>query len=242
MSSFEPLFGRSATAFRTPQFASVVTSDALWIPKQVDEAFERIVDHPFGSFTDEDESEKVRQRAEARLREQQHQAEVDASYQRGLAEGRDAGERAERMRLRGAVAAAEAALDVLREGEARWLVHLEENIAAIATAVAQQIIAREVSLSTDIVRAMITRGVQEFALDQSLTIRINPNDLEALESAERIDATTITPVTAEREVRWVADPRLECGGCVIEGRERIVDGRVDTALERLYRRLSHTNA
>jgi hypothetical protein len=29
---------------------------------------------------------------------------------------------------------------------------------------------------------------------------------------------------------------------VVEGRERIVDGRVDTALERVYRRLTYNNA
>jgi flagellar biosynthesis/type III secretory pathway protein FliH len=35
---------------------------------------------------------------------------------------------------------------------------------------------------------------------------------------------------------------VERGGCVIEGRDRIVDGRVDTALERIYRGLSGHHA
>jgi flagellar biosynthesis/type III secretory pathway protein FliH len=43
-------------------------------------------------------------------------------------------------------------------------------------------------------------------------------------------------------VRWLADARIQPGGCVVEGRERIVDGRVDTALERLYRKLSDNDA
>jgi flagellar biosynthesis/type III secretory pathway protein FliH len=40
----------------------------------------------------------------------------------------------------------------------------------------------------------------------------------------------------------MADSRIQPGGCVVEGRERIIDGRVDTALERLYRQLSGNNA
>jgi flagellar biosynthesis/type III secretory pathway protein FliH len=40
----------------------------------------------------------------------------------------------------------------------------------------------------------------------------------------------------------MADPAISAGGCLIEGHERIVDGRVDAALERLYRRLSHAGS
>ncbi len=47
---------------------------------------------------------------------------------------------------------------------------------------------------------------------------------------------------ASRPLRWMADERVERGGCLIEGRERIVDGRVDMALERIYRALSGRHA
>ena len=79
-------------------------------------------------------------------------------------------------------------------------------------------------------------------LDQALTIRINPNDLESMQSADRVTSGEMIAMTTGREVRWVSDARIEPGGCVVEGRERIVDGRVDTGLERLYRRLAHANA
>lgn len=44
-----------------------------------------------------------------------------------------------------------------------------------------------------------------------------------------------------REAAWHADPLVEPGGVVVEGRDRIIDGRVDTALERVYRRLTYTS-
>ncbi len=51
-----------------------------------------------------------------------------------------------------------------------------------------------------------------------------------------------SPLAARKDVQWLPDPRIAAGGCLIEGRDRIVDGRVDTALERLYRRLTYTGA
>lgn len=172
---------------------------------------------------------------------QLRQDELDAAYLRGLSDGRAQGEEAERARLLGAMMAAEHALDAVCAGESRWLANIEENIAAIAIAAAQQVLTREVTVSTETVIAIVTRAVQEFGLDQALSIRVNPNDLEALMSAER-DGESATVITRGREVRWMSDARIERGGCVVEGRERIVDGRVDTGLERLYRRLTHTSA
>jgi flagellar biosynthesis/type III secretory pathway protein FliH len=170
------------------------------------------------------------------------QAEIDTAFLRGMSEGREQGEMAERARLRGAMMAAESALDDLRAGEARWLSNIEENIAAIAVAVAQQLVTREVSTTNDIVLEIVNRAIQEFGLDQALSIRVNPGDLESLQSAERAASDEMLVITRGREVRWVSDARIEPGGCVVEGRERIVDGRVDTGLERLYRRLTYTNA
>ena len=242
MSSFEPLFGKSGRSRLTPRGVKAVVPD-VWMPVQVGAAPPRM--HSFLDASGEDifnaSDAAVRAAGEA-ADAHARQAELDATYQRGLAEGREQGEQAERARLRGARQAAECALDDVRSGESRWLVNVEENIAAIAVAVAHQIVAREVAASGEIVLSIVTRAVQEFALDQALTIRINPNDLESLHSVERADSEPASDVTKGREVRWVSDARIEPGGCVVEGRERIVDGRVDTGLERLYRRLTHTNA
>ena len=243
MSSFEPLFGASGRMRLTPP---VVTSSArteLWMPISVGVA--AAARHSFFDVEMEDTRGAAerdgRAAAEAALAAAR-QAEIDDAYLRGMSEGREQGEMAERARLRGAMMAAESALDDLRAGEGRWLSNIEENIAAIAIAVAQQLLTREVSTTNDIVLEIVNRAVQEFGLDQPLSIRVNPGDLESLQSAERAASDEMQVITKGREVRWVSDARIEPGGCVVEGRERIVDGRVDTGLERLYRRLTYTNA
>ncbi|MDZ7630620.1 MAG: FliH/SctL family protein [Gemmatimonadaceae bacterium] len=246
MSSFEPLFTAPGRTRITPRVVRPVSASSVWMPMSVGgdaprapSIFEtELDDAQHGADGGED---AAAQAAAELAAAQARQDELDAAYLRGMQEGRDQGEQAERARLRGAMMAAESALDDVRAGESRWLANLEENIAAIAIAVAQQVVTREVTLSTEIVIEMVTRAVQEFGLDQALSIRVNPGDLEALLSAER-DGDDPTVITRGREVRWLSDARIEKGGCVVEGRERIVDGRVDTGLERLYRRLTYTSA
>jgi flagellar assembly protein FliH len=243
MSSFEPLFAPPTRSRRTPRVVATVPTAKAWMPKQVGVSsprrksiFETPVDESFGSV--EDSAQDAADAAAALVR----QAELDAAYLRGVSDGRAQGELAERARLRGAMMAAESALDDVRVGEARWLANIEENIAAIAVAVAQQIVVREVASTQEIVLGLVTRAVQEFGLDQALSIRVNPGDLESLMSVERGESDDVTVITRGREVRWLSDARIESGGCVVEGRERIVDARVDTGLERVYRRLTYTNA
>src|SRR5690606_7902934 len=109
----------------------------------------------------------------------------------------------------------------------------ESNLKALAVAIAQHLIGRELESGPDIVAEMVRRALSHFPLNQPVRIRINPQDL-ALISATRPDGQGPVPIAPGREVRWLADPGVERGGCLVEGQDRIVDGRVDLALERAY--------
>ncbi|HVX42066.1 MAG TPA: hypothetical protein VHB25_21065, partial [Gemmatimonadaceae bacterium] len=55
-------------------------------------------------------------------------------------------------------------------------------------------------------------------------------------------AQEMAPITGARDASWLADARISRGGCLVEGRDRIVDGRGDAALERAYRRMAPIDA
>ncbi len=166
---------------------------------------------------------------------------MQESYERGVAEGRRAGEQDASARLRHAVDAVTEALESLHADADRWVGNAEENICALAIAVARQVIGREVTLDKSALSAMVEQALGEFPPDQPITLRVNAQDLQVINAAFNAlgDAS---PLAGRKEVQWLADPRIAAGGCLIEGRDRIVDGRVDTALERLYRRLTYTGA
>ncbi|MHB1223545.1 MAG: FliH/SctL family protein [Gemmatimonadaceae bacterium] len=169
---------------------------------------------------------------------------VAAALAEGRASGEAAGRAAERARLATALQSAEQALAQLRAGEARWLEQLEDNVCALAVAVARQVIGRELNADPATLTNLLRRALTEFPIDQAVSIRVNPQDMAMLAAAhptgESLAGTAA--VAPNREARWIADPSVVAGGCIVEGRERIIDGRVDAALERVYRRMTGNHA
>lgn len=188
----------------------------------------------------EQSSAEIQRDAEERLRNE-HQCQLDGARATAYEEGIAAGTLAEATRVRTVVAAAEAALDAIRENETKWQENIEENIAALAVTIARHVVGREISSNPAGIADLVRRALAEFPIDQAMRVRVNPHDLSllSLPTAEGGEPISIAP---NRDVRWMADSRIQAGGCVVEGRERIIDGRVDTALERLYRQLTSTNA
>jgi flagellar biosynthesis/type III secretory pathway protein FliH len=166
---------------------------------------------------------------------------VTDAYALGFEEGFHEGELAEQTRLQAARRAAEDALDVIRANEERWSDSISENIVALAVAVARHVVDRELALDPGIVEHIVSRAIAAFPIDQPVRVRVNPNDLAVLDAAG-LTAGDGMDGAEQRPAHWIADAQVKSGGCVVEGRDRIVDGRVDTALERVYRRLAHQNA
>lgn len=171
-----------------------------------------------------------------------HEAMIAEAYAQGFDDGRLEGEQGEQARLRSAVAAAQEALDAIRDGEQRWTGTIEENICALAIAIARQVIGREVATERAIVADLVRRAVSEFGVERQVRVRVHPQDLALLTGHGADDDDHADRLAAGRELRWVPDVGVGRGSCVVEGRERIIDGRVDAALERVYRRLTYTHA
>jgi len=165
---------------------------------------------------------------------------LEDAFARGYEEGRQAGELAEGARLRSAVLAASDALGALQRESERWLGNAEANIAALAIAVARHVIGQQIAEDKSSMGEMVRGALAEFPIDQPLVVRVNPSDLRAITVA--LSEGGETPVAQRAELQWMSDARIAPGGCLVEGRDRIVDGRVDTALERVYRRLTYTGA
>jgi flagellar assembly protein FliH len=132
---------------------------------------------------------------------------------------------------------AEQTLDTIRASEAKWQECVTENIATLAVTVARHIVGRELRTDAASVADLVKRALAEFPIDQPMRVRVNPHDLSLLSHPTPTGGDP-APIAPNRDVRWLADSRIQPGGCVVEGRERIVDGRVDTALERIYRKLT----
>lgn len=193
----------------------------------------------FGEFTPAEtripapSAEELEADFQARLAVERSRSEA-AAYSRGRADGERAARAGVDEEIASAMSLLSDALNTVQLHESRWVSNAEENIAALAVMVARHIVQREVSADPSFVRDVVQRAMTQYPLDQEITIRINPDDLTACRAS--IEEAGL------REIRWISDASILRGGCLMEGRERIIDGRVDTALERAYRILGGVQA
>lgn len=165
---------------------------------------------------------------------------IDEAYAHGLADGERKGLSRAQAQIDGALAVISQITTQLEDVASLAPAALEENVAALAVIVARQIITREVTVDPELVAELVRRALTEFPIDQRVRIRVHPLDLSLLTVAGA--APSSAPITGTRDASWLADPRVSRGGCLVEGSDRIVDGRVDTALERAYRRMAEIDA
>lgn len=165
-----------------------------------------------------------------------HAEALEHAWAEGHAAGYAAGEEEVRAALADAAGTLDAAVREVRAHEERWAGNLRAHVAALAVAVAHHVVGREVAADDALVVALAVRAIAEFPVQEALVARVHPDDLDALKTAWEHAG----PDGSLREgaVRWAPDARVARGGALVEGRERIVDGRVDMALERLYRALT----
>ena len=160
-----------------------------------------------------------------------------AAYAHGRADGEKLAWSELLPRVESIAQALAEALEDVRLHQARWTANAEENLAVLAVAVARQLIAREVETDATIVSGLVQRALAQFPLDQPVTVRLHPDD--AVSCTELLQPSEGTRF---HEIRWAADAQVHRGGCMVEGRERIIDGRVDTALERIYQSIGNVQA
>ncbi|MBP7550306.1 MAG: hypothetical protein KA761_08460 [Gemmatimonadaceae bacterium] len=172
------------------------------------------------------------------LREQMQEQNVraiaearKAAFEEGRTAGRAEAQQAADRRVADAVAAVHSAAATIKHHEEHYAGMLEENLVALACGVARHIIEREVQVDPSRIRSLVQEAISAFPHETSLRVRLNPTD-----------HTLLNADPSFPEVTWVADPRIVRGGCVVEGRERIIDGRVDLALEQVFRRLTGADA
>jgi flagellar biosynthesis/type III secretory pathway protein FliH len=172
---------------------------------------------------------------ERRLVSERARIEAEA-YARGRADGERAAQATLDETLTHALQALGSATQSVQLHESRWLSNAEENIAAMAIIVAQHVLQREIFADPSFVTDLVASVVAQYPVDQEVSIRLHPEDLSACRAVLQQDGGPV------RLLRWIADASIQRGGCLVEGRERIIDGRVDTALERAYRALAGVQA
>lgn len=164
------------------------------------------------------------------------QQQLREAYEHGRADGAREANALAGGRVQSALEALNQASEELQALREPWQRDAAAHLAALATAIAEHVIEREVRSDSNIIADLVRRALASFPLGEPVRIRIHPEDLSTLSLGRASGELRLAP---GRQAEWVADDTVSPGGCLVEGPRRVVDGRVRQMLERVYEALTH---
>jgi len=142
----------------------------------------------------------------------------------GYEQGERAGSEAARIRLEPVLKSLNqmlAELEALQQRECR---HFEKELVDLALAVARKIVGREVAVNPEALTGMLRDTLSCIEHAGSLSIRLNPDDLQRLAD---VQTQLLKGLADPARVRFEADPAISAGGGFIESEAGDIDARLE---------------
>lgn len=163
--------------------------------------------------------------------EEELSARLEAEYNRGRQEGKDLAERGLANVFR-AMRQSVTELAGLRE---RILRESEADLLKLSIVIARKIIQHEISTNQAILASLVAAAVSDCISLDRITIRLNPADYEVVSRDRDRYLGVISP---ETRVILTPDETLAPGDCVVDSVTGVIDARIETQLEEIYRRFT----
>ncbi len=164
---------------------------------------------------------------------EQVEGELKAAYDRGFNDGKDVAggmleremqQREEWLRRFDEIAAQ------LHTEFRRELNGIDQSTVALAVKIAEHVLGHEISKSAYDILEQARRALQAAHGADEVTIRVHPDDFEALETAK---STLLDEHSALRAITVLADRNVRPAGCVLETPIGKIDAQIHTQLEQL---------
>lgn len=130
----------------------------------------------------------------------------------------------------------EAAVDRLRNLSDRLAAEVRADAVEVAILLARKIVEDEITMNVDRLLGTVRSAVRRLGESRRITVRLCPEDAEALNAATNSNTTELGGGVARVEI--IADASFGRADCVVEGDLGSVDARLDTRLNELRRALS----
>jgi flagellar assembly protein FliH len=151
-------------------------------------------------------------------------------YDRGFAEGEQAGREAARLRTDAHFTRLTATIDELASLRSAMLRTAEQDIVRLAIAISERIVRREIRVNRQALSAMARAAAQKLGDNCLVTIHMNPDDL--LAATEGRDTTLDAG-----PVRLTADVTIPPGGCLVQSAFGTIDLSVNAQIGEIEREL-----
>ncbi len=132
-----------------------------------------------------------------------------------------------------ALAEFEQTLLEIKEIREKVLRETEKDILKLAVRLAEKIVGREIEEDQTAIRDIVSAALLNARQKERITIRVNPADLSKVQN----ETEQFKSIAQTKFLDFVADPRVEKGGCLIESEVGTVDARLETQFRVLERAL-----
>jgi flagellar assembly protein FliH len=122
-------------------------------------------------------------------------------------------------------------IDMARVERHKMIETAEPEIVKLATGIAERILHKAVELDREVVVAMTKAAVSHLVDRESITVRVNPIDLERMKQHR----DNVLALGETKHMRVIEDQRVDPGGVVVETDAGSLDAKVATQIEEAKR-------
>ena len=164
------------------------------------------------------------------LEEARQQAEIirEEAFQEGFRAGQVAGEAAFSESVAQCTEAIDCAAQAMVDTRQEFLDNLKPQILELVRRLVARVIQREVEDDDGLLLRSIEKALEVLSNQQSVTIRLHPQDLEAIKAHQ---IRLLEQFNNIEQIALEKDDSIPSGGCVVDSPVMQVDARITTLLE-----------
>ncbi len=163
-----------------------------------------------------------------------HESALRAAYEQGLSEGLSEGAVQAEAEIEGMRATLEMVVQELWGARERLQKELQEDACRLAMEVARKVVGEVAVREQGMVDRMVSEALRRVAVRDRITVRVNPDDLEAVRAQRE---RWLSLVEGVEHFEIVEDRRVGRGGALVTTLDGSVDARWATQLQEVERAL-----
>ena len=165
--------------------------------------------------------------------------ERESAYQKGFTDGEHKGREEGIEQIKPAVELLQDWVRMIQTEKEELIRRYEKDVVELAFQITEKILAREIQTQPEVIIDSVRAGLQKIVNAESVTLRVNPEDMKIIESVQE----ELSKELAKSEsLHLQTDDSVSRGGCVLETENGILDGQLDTQLNRLRTLLAESPA
>ncbi|HLK17608.1 MAG TPA: FliH/SctL family protein [Bryobacteraceae bacterium] len=156
---------------------------------------------------------------------------IQAAHQQGVEQGRAAERKETAAQLEAMNLRMARAIEEMSGLRKRFRHEAEEDVVALALAIARRILHRELTMAPDALLGLVKAALEKMEAREVHKVRIRPEDAAMVRQF-------LEKMGLPQKVEVVADPGLERGAAILDSSRGALDASVETQLEEIERGLA----